>query len=412
VVTVMALRWFSEQQCDLVIWETGLGGRLDATNIVTPLASVITNIGFDHQQWLGDSLDKIAAEKAGIIKPGVPVITAATPGRGLEVIAETAQRAGAPLTVVGQATRLPQSPTGDPPVGPALPNGPAGESPAGLTQTRSSAPLQLPLPGEHQRLNAAVAVATVRALAKQLGVELHDVRPTGPTGRITAEDVARAAGAGGEPLSATRRTIARNLERAAAIPQVTTFRTLDCTELEQLRDELGVSPLPIFVAALAKTCADHPSLNATWMHNEIRTHEDVDVGIAVDTDRGLVVPVLRRAQTRSIADVAGEITRLAYASRDGSLTPSDMTGATITVSNTGSYGSEAGTPLLNPPCAVTVALGVIAPRALVVEGEVRARPAATISLTFDHRVLDGAAAGRGLTDLVALLQARIPELPR
>src|SRR4249920_2035294 len=75
-ITVMALRYFAEQNCDLVIWETGLGGRLDATNIVTPLASVITNIGFDHQQWLGDTLEKIAAEKAGIIKPGVPVITA------------------------------------------------------------------------------------------------------------------------------------------------------------------------------------------------------------------------------------------------------------------------------------------------------------------------------------------------
>jgi dihydrofolate synthase/folylpolyglutamate synthase len=176
VVTVMALRWFSEQKCDLVIWETGLGGRLDATNIVTPLASVITNIGFDHQQWLGDTLDKIAAEKAGIIKPSVPVITAATPGRRLEVIAETALRVGAPLIVVGQATRLPQFPTGDSPVGPALPNGPAGESPEGLTQSRSSAPLllpplQLPLPGEHQKLNAAVAIATVRALAKQIPIE-------------------------------------------------------------------------------------------------------------------------------------------------------------------------------------------------------------------------------------------------
>ena len=79
LVTVMALSFFAEQDCDLVIWETGLGGRLDATNIVTPLASVITNIAFDHQQWLGDTLEKIAAEKAGIIKPGVPVITAHGP---------------------------------------------------------------------------------------------------------------------------------------------------------------------------------------------------------------------------------------------------------------------------------------------------------------------------------------------
>src|SRR5439155_9289245 len=92
VVTVMALRYFAEQKCDLVIWETGLGGRLDATNIVTPLASVITNIQYDHQQWLGQTLPSIAAEKAGIIKPRVPVITAAGDPAALKVITETARR--------------------------------------------------------------------------------------------------------------------------------------------------------------------------------------------------------------------------------------------------------------------------------------------------------------------------------
>src|SRR5947209_5332365 len=86
VVTIMALRYFAEQKCDLVIWETGLGGRLDATNIVTPLASVITNIGIEHSEWLGHTVEKIASEKAGIIKPGVPVITAARAKHGLEVI--------------------------------------------------------------------------------------------------------------------------------------------------------------------------------------------------------------------------------------------------------------------------------------------------------------------------------------
>ena len=99
-VTVMALRYFAEQQCELVIWETGLGGRLDATNIVTPLASVITNIQFDHQQWLGDTLVKIAAEKAGIIKPGVPVVTATEEEEGLAVIEMVAKRLNSPLTCV------------------------------------------------------------------------------------------------------------------------------------------------------------------------------------------------------------------------------------------------------------------------------------------------------------------------
>ena len=97
-VTVMALKFFAEQKCDLVIWETGLGGRLDATNIVTPLASVITNIAFDHQQWLGDTLEKIAAEKAGIIKPGVPVVTATEEPEALAVIEKIAREKNAPLT--------------------------------------------------------------------------------------------------------------------------------------------------------------------------------------------------------------------------------------------------------------------------------------------------------------------------
>ena len=142
VVTVMALRHFAEQECDLVIWETGLGGRLDATNIVTPLASVITNIQYDHQKWLGETLASIAAEKAGIIKPGVPVITGAEAPDALQVIAARAREQNARLTVVtSQETRRPPLDS-----------------------------IQLPLLGRHQRMNAAVAVATVRALASRIPV--------------------------------------------------------------------------------------------------------------------------------------------------------------------------------------------------------------------------------------------------
>jgi len=139
VVTVMALKHFAEQHCDLVIWETGLGGRLDATNIVKPLASVITNIQFDHQQWLGDSLEKIAFEKAGIIKPGVPAITATEEPDALAVIEQTARTKNAPLT------RVRSSEFG----------------------VRSS---ELPLLGEHQKLNAALALATVEVLQNQIRV--------------------------------------------------------------------------------------------------------------------------------------------------------------------------------------------------------------------------------------------------
>jgi 2-oxoisovalerate dehydrogenase E2 component (dihydrolipoyl transacylase) len=256
---------------------------------------------------------------------------------------------------------------------------------------------------------SAAATPAVRKLAKDRGVDLAAVTGTGPDGRVTADDVEDAAagddGADRIPVTPTRRTIARRMEQAAAIPQVTTFRTVDATALETVRAELGVSPLPVFVAALCRTITGHPILNATWADDAIVVHATVHAGIAVDTERGLFLSVIHDAGSKTVSGLSAEIRRLAEAARTGSLLPDEATGATISISNTGSYGSEAGTPLLNPPGAVTIALGVIEPRALVAGGgALEARPACTISLTFDHRVLDGAAAGRALTDLVDLLE--------
>jgi 2-oxoisovalerate dehydrogenase E2 component (dihydrolipoyl transacylase) len=269
-------------------------------------------------------------------------------------------------------------------------------------------------PAPAAQMGASVAATpAVRKRAKDLGIDLATIIGTGVGGRVTAEDVDRAAGGSASDdtdaeriaVSRIRRTTARRMEQAAAIPQVTTFRTVDATSLEEVRAELEFSPLPVFLAALCRTIGDHPILNAAWAEDAILVHPTVHAGIAVDTERGLLVPVIRDAGPRGVADLSEEIRRLAEAARAGTLSPDDATGATISVSNTGSYGSEAGTPLLNPPNAVTIALGVIRPRALVTGGgAVEARPACTISLTFDHRVLDGAAAGRALTDLVDLLE--------
>lgn len=143
VVTVMALEFFAERACDVVIWETGLGGRLDATNIVTPLASVITNIALDHQQWLGNTLEQIAFEKAGIIKPGIPAVTATDEPTALAVIKKIAAERNAPLTVVAE---------GNPK----------------FTDT-------IPLPGEHQKRNAALALATAELLQKQIPVSKSQI---------------------------------------------------------------------------------------------------------------------------------------------------------------------------------------------------------------------------------------------
>lgn len=148
MVSVMSLRYFAEQHCDLVIWETGLGGKLDATNIVTPLASVITNVAFDHEQWLGDTLTKIATEKAGIIKAGVPVITAADAPEAVGVIQSVAKAAGSPLAIVEPS---------------ALPKW--------LEEMRA-----LPLFGRHQQVNAALAISTVATLREQLPATDEDIR--------------------------------------------------------------------------------------------------------------------------------------------------------------------------------------------------------------------------------------------
>ncbi len=140
MVTVMALDFFAERECEVVIWETGLGGRLDATNIVTPLASVITNIAFDHQQWLGDTLEKIAFEKAGIIKPGVPVVTATDEPEALAVIKRVAAEKNAHLMVVSE-----------------------GHLPSKFAAS-------LPLAGTHQKGNAALALTTVMTLQGKIPV--------------------------------------------------------------------------------------------------------------------------------------------------------------------------------------------------------------------------------------------------
>ena len=282
--------------------------------------------------------------------------------------------------------------------------------------------------------SSVTATPAVRKRAKDLGVDLAMVSGSGPGGRIAREDVEAFARSGvrassypatlpdGEPamawtvgsdtpieevpVSPIRRAVAERLTQVAAIPQVTTFRTVECTALDGVRRALGVSPLPVFVRALAEILRDHPMLNATWTDRAILVHGRVNVGVATDTDRGLIVPVVMDAGSLGIGEIAAEIERLARAAREGSLKPTNTSGETIAVTNTGSYGSEFGTPLLNPGHAVTIALGVIEPRALVIDGSVQARPACTLSLTFDHRVLDGATVGRAFGALVELLESR------
>jgi pyruvate dehydrogenase E2 component (dihydrolipoamide acetyltransferase) len=200
------------------------------------------------------------------------------------------------------------------------------------------------------------------------------------------------------------------------------FNTVDCHWLQLFREELArdegqkVSPLPIVVRALIELCRLHPLLNSTFAPEEpaIVLHDRIHVGVATDTEQGLVVPVVHGAEEMGILELHREIGRLAEAARAGRSKPEDMVGSTITVSNVGSFGSQSGTPIINHPEAAILALGVIEPRALVVDGKVEPRPATTLSLSFDHRVMDGAEAGRALKALGDFLESpfKLGSLPR
>jgi pyruvate dehydrogenase E2 component (dihydrolipoamide acetyltransferase) len=281
-----------------------------------------------------------------------------------------------------------------------------------------------------ERAGPVAASPPVRRLAKQMGVDLASVEGTGPKGRVTREDVeqaARAPGAVGEaeriPVRGTRRLIAEKMARSAReIPHVTTFLTVDAHWLEEYRRELStesgerVSALPVIVRALAEVVRDHPKLNASFDadRSEIVLHPDCHIGIATDTERGLLVPVVKDVRRKGVVELARDIAELAKAARDGSIGVDQMSGGTVTVTNVGSFGAEFGTPIINHPEGAILATGVTEQRALVVDGEVVARPAMTLSLSFDHRLLDGAEAGRALKALGEFLESpfSLGSLPR
>jgi pyruvate/2-oxoglutarate dehydrogenase complex dihydrolipoamide acyltransferase (E2) component len=298
--------------------------------------------------------------------------------------------------------------------------------------------------GTAQPTGRVAAAPPVRRMAKEMGVDLTVVEGTGPSGRVTREDVIKAAGterpaaAGAEtslevprfegpeqriPVRGVRRMIAQKMSRSwAEIPHVTTFHLVDATHIDALRKELTtdsgvkVTALSVVVRALAEICQEHPKLNSSYdtEAGELVLKQACHVGIATDTDQGLVVPVVRDAGTKGIVLLAREIAELVAASRDRRATPENLTGGTITVTNVGTFGSEFGTPIINFPEVAILAIGTIKPRALVVDGDVQVRPGVTLSLSFDHRVIDGAEADRAMTTLRGLLESpfRLGALPR
>ena len=382
-------------EAQLVAWRVQEGAHVDVN---APLCDVETAkaVVVIPSPWAG-TVQKLHARPGDSVAVGAPLVTIAA--QGAPASAEPAAEA-APSTLVGY--------------------GPGGPE-AGIRRRARVAPSAAVEPSTDVR-----AAPFVRQMAKEKGVDLAQVTGSGPGGRITKADVDAAAA----PVAATtapstegerrisvvgiRKAIARQMVRSVStIPQFTEFAIFDATNLMAAREQRKASgrpmtPLPYFIAGVVKAVRAYPLMNSSWdeSRDEIIVKQPINVGIAVNTSQGLLVPVLRGADQIDLAAIAEKSAQLIEGARAGTLPPGQMSGGTITVTNVGASGPvETGTPIINPPECCVVAFGAIKPRPMVVDGQVLARSGAWISISVDHRIVDGALATEFLTALVAELES-------
>jgi len=309
----------------------------------------------------------------------------------------------------------------------------AGPAPAGIPAARPAAPVQAAAP---VRAGEVLATPKVRALAKEQGIDIGTVPGTGPAGRITEEDVQAAKMKPAEkrpaikikakydlfgsleriPLRGVRRATAKkmreSLDKAA---HVTHCDEADAGALAALREKMKpeaeaagikLSYLPFIVKALIEALKLHPTLNATLddEEQEIVVKKYYNIGIAVDVPDGLIVPVVKMADQKSVLDIAAEIQALAKAARERTLDLADIRGGTFSITNVGVFGGDFATPIINYPEAAILATMKIADRARVENGVVVVKKTLPLCLSFDHRIIDGAEAARFTRDLVRFLE--------
>jgi pyruvate/2-oxoglutarate dehydrogenase complex dihydrolipoamide acyltransferase (E2) component len=269
----------------------------------------------------------------------------------------------------------------------------------------SSEPLVAVVPADP---TAAVrATPAVRQLAKELGVELVGLGGSGPGGRIVEGDVHAAASAAGTtqdgrriPVRGIRRAIVEQVTRThREVPAVTFVEECDFTGVDLAR------LLPLAIHAAAGALARFPELNARLEGDDIVLLDRVDVGVAVQTADGLVVPVVRACERRNVDEIASEVQRLADGARDGSLTADELRDSTFTVTSAGKFGGLFVTPLVNHPEVAILGLHRVADRAVVRDGRVAVRKTGNVSVSFDHRVVDGMRAAAFCLDVIEQLQS-------
>ncbi|QDL71822.1 2-oxo acid dehydrogenase subunit E2 [Streptomyces malaysiensis subsp. malaysiensis] len=310
---------------------------------------------------------------------------------------------------------------------------------------RAQAPAPAPAPARPEaapELNGSgrparpLAKPPVRKLAKDLGIDLETVTPSGADGIITREDVHAAAEAvqaaretpvaapATAPQGRERRVPVKGVRKATAqamvnsaftAPHVTEFVTVDVTRTMKLVSELKqdpelaglrVNPLLLVAKALLVAIRRNPDINATWDegNQEIVYKDYVNLGIAAATPRGLIVPNIKDADAKTLPELASALGELVGTAREGRTSPAEMSGGTITITNVGVFGIDAGTPIINPGESAILAFGAVKLQPWVHKGEVKPRQVTTLALSFDHRLVDGELGSKVLADVAAVLE--------
>jgi pyruvate dehydrogenase E2 component (dihydrolipoamide acetyltransferase) len=349
---------------------------------------------------------EVEAPTAGVVRRIlVPADTSVPVATVIALIADTADE---PLPDVAPAGM----PAGTPAVTPA------GMTPGLLLASRSPSPAGAPSsPDGSDRVRSSPAA---RKRAQELGVDINIVRGTGPGGRVGLEDVQAAASSppassGGsqstpsgekrEPLARMRRAVAEAMTRSVReAPQFSISRDVDMTAANAKRKAAGVSYTDVIVAAAATALRAHPRLRSRFDGDAVIESDRTDIGIAIALDAGLIVPVLRDADHKDLATLRDEREALETAAHSGHLRADAFGGATLTVSNLGTFGVDRFTAIVNPPEAAILAVGRVAERVIAANGAPTVRPVVSLTLSIDHRVADGADAARFLADVARHLE--------
>jgi pyruvate dehydrogenase E2 component (dihydrolipoamide acetyltransferase) len=272
------------------------------------------------------------------------------------------------------------------------------------------------VPSPEEAVERVLASPAAKRLAKELLVDLTHVRGTGPEGRIVEDDVrlyseqssAKPKVSEIVPMAGIRKTTAERLAFSArTAPHSTIVMEVDMSDAARIHKETQLSYTEMLVKAVATALREHKIMNATLEGERIIIFEDVNVGVAVAAGNGLVVPVVRNADKKSISEIASVFRELVEKARRGKLSMEDMMGGTFTITNLGMYGVDLFIPIINPPETAILGVGRVVEKPVAANGKVAVKPAMQLSLAYDHRIVDGAPAAKFLQTVKQILEAGI-----